>query len=289
MDLGCHYRPITMRNATPKRRIRERLKKIKILRDVLEMFRFLKAPRLIRNLIRTDKNGEIRHDLFTDMHGNTYLQDIFLRNQQLSQWLKNKKVIVVGPAPYLQGKNTGAWIDSHDVVVRMNHGWHLSAAQKKDYGSKVDMLYVNSAYTQIEEMAPLPHLKERSLQWVVFKDIILREESKRWHQEYIDHIHTTSFPLKMKEKLWPILRCGPNLGMLAIVHLLVLGVTSLTLTGFSLYQEKDPYYTGYRLSFVPTSEILDGHLYKPHKQAWRSLYNQRKIIVDEYLKNILLS
>ena len=278
-----------MRNATPKRRIRERLKKIKILREIVKTFYLLKVPLVIRNLIRTDKNGEIKHDLFTDMHGNTYLQDIFLRNQQLSQWLKNKKVIVVGPAPYLQGKNTGAWIDSHDVVVRMNHGWHLSAAQKKDYGSKVDILYVNIAYGMIGEMIPLPHIRERSLQWVLFKKMLSPERYERWHQKYTDHIHTASCPPKLRKGLITTLRCEPNLGMVATVHLLALGVPSLTLTGFSLYQEKDPYYTGYRLSSAPNSAILDAHLYKPHKRAWRSLYNQRKIIVDEYLKNILLS
>ena len=38
----------------------------------------------------------------------------------LSEFVKNKRVAVVGPAAYLEGKNFGKLIDDYDVVVRPN-------------------------------------------------------------------------------------------------------------------------------------------------------------------------
>ena len=38
----------------------------------------------------------------------------------LKDYFENKRVIVVGPSPHLVGKNYGEFIDSFDLVVRIN-------------------------------------------------------------------------------------------------------------------------------------------------------------------------
>lgn len=58
----------------------------------------------------------------------------------------NKKVAIVGPAGYMQGMGIGDEIDSYDVVVRINNDYIIPNIRKKDYGSKVDVIY-NSMYT----------------------------------------------------------------------------------------------------------------------------------------------
>lgn len=56
--------------------------------------------------------------------------------------LKNKRVIIVGPAPEEQyQKGFGAYIDSFDFVVRVNKGWRMSKDYPDLFGSRTDILY----------------------------------------------------------------------------------------------------------------------------------------------------
>ena len=42
-------------------------------------------------------------------------------DENMLQYLKDKRVAVVGPAPYLRGLNKGSQIDDYDVIVRIQH------------------------------------------------------------------------------------------------------------------------------------------------------------------------
>jgi hypothetical protein len=66
-----------------------------------------------------------------------------LADKKYYDYLKGKRIIMVGPAPYLEGKKMGKEIDSYDIVVRINHGILLSKNNPEDYGSRTDVLYVN--------------------------------------------------------------------------------------------------------------------------------------------------
>ena len=59
---------------------------------------------------------------------------------------KGKSVIVVGNSPRILGKNLGNFIDSYDIVVRINkfqiHGY------EKDVGTKCNALHVNECVTK---------------------------------------------------------------------------------------------------------------------------------------------
>ena len=39
------------------------------------------------------------------------------------QYFKDKSVVIVGPSPSLKGSGQGKYIDSFDIVVRVNKGW----------------------------------------------------------------------------------------------------------------------------------------------------------------------
>ena len=59
-------------------------------------------------------------------------------------YLTGKNVVLVGPASTLRGRpGMGYFIDSHDVVVRLNHAWPLPDALKPDIGSRIDVIYHN--------------------------------------------------------------------------------------------------------------------------------------------------
>jgi hypothetical protein len=53
--------------------------------------------------------------------------------KDFNKYLKDKRVIIVGSAGYIQGRKLGKWIDSFDVVVRTNQGYEIN--NPEDLGS----------------------------------------------------------------------------------------------------------------------------------------------------------
>jgi len=72
-------------------------------------------------------------------------------NDTLSNLIEGKKVALVGPSPNLIGLNSGALIDSYDVVIRVNQKFDMDENQKKDYGSKTDILIGSFNENNIKE------------------------------------------------------------------------------------------------------------------------------------------
>jgi hypothetical protein len=56
----------------------------------------------------------------------------YKKNVDLASYLKDKRVVVVGPAPYLKDSQNGVNIDSYDVVVRINE----VKSNPVDYGER---------------------------------------------------------------------------------------------------------------------------------------------------------
>ena len=63
-------------------------------------------------------------------------------NKDLLNIVKDKRVALIGPAPYLTGKGSGNYFDNYDVVCRPNDiipPENLRA----DYGNKTDVMFHN--------------------------------------------------------------------------------------------------------------------------------------------------
>ena len=84
------------------------------------------------------------------------------------KYIKGKKVILVGPAITLIGKKTGAFIDSHDVVIRTNGAFPVLNKYQIDYGKKCDSLYINSLFAR-ETQLPIGDYLNRGLKFFKFK------------------------------------------------------------------------------------------------------------------------
>ena len=54
-----------------------------------------------------------------------YPQDSEETIKKYYDYLKGKKVVIVGPAPHMRGWRQGELIDSYDVVVRVSKGYEL--------------------------------------------------------------------------------------------------------------------------------------------------------------------
>lgn len=67
---------------------------------------------------------------------------------EFARLLSGKRVVVAGPARTLTGKGLGSFIDSFDVVVRLNESFEWIRENPNawaDYGSRTDLLYCNQS------------------------------------------------------------------------------------------------------------------------------------------------
>ncbi len=88
-------------------------------------------------------------------------------DSDFSALVKNKSVIIVGPARTLQGQRQGVFIDSHDVVVRINdvlEHFPPSAELAEDIGSRADIMYCNQVILRKNILAEEGISQKRFLQ-----------------------------------------------------------------------------------------------------------------------------
>ncbi|NMA23663.1 MAG: hypothetical protein GX938_09200 [Spirochaetales bacterium] len=155
--------------------------------------------------------------------------------------LVGKRVVIVGPAGYVQGM--GEVIDSYDVVVRVNHA--LPIAFPEDYGTRTDVLY-----------HILSHRGGTS------KTVVTQEEVASWDCEWIVSRHAPrSARIRrvgpyLEGRKWTAMSheffftvrkeigsLSPNTGVSAIAHLLLSDLKSLDVIGFDFY--RSGVYKGY--------------------------------------------
>jgi hypothetical protein len=184
----------------------------------------------------------------------------------IAEYLKDKEVIIVGPAPYLEGSNMGKLIDSFDVVVRIKSGYPIPNPLKKDIGARIDLWYTNLKAEQnhlnsvtFEEMEknnlnniifPYPIKYERN---DVFKTSMIRFIGLLQHN-FKTGISVIQKHFKYRNKKCPfnisydtsslyfqnlekIIGSRPTTGMLAIMDLLQYDIKNLQIVGFSFRHE----------------------------------------------------
>ena len=151
-------------------------------------------------------------------------------NNNYSNFLNNKKVIIVGPAEHV---NNGKFIDSFDVVIRVNKG-HNMIKDKSKYGSRTDILYHCVSEAE-EDGGKIP--EDRNIKFIKFtfpKNNIYGGGKKlnnikiKKNYEIVDQNKYLNFEKKIKTM--------PNAGTTAIWDILNYDIKSLHITGFTLFQ-----------------------------------------------------
>ena len=71
-----------------------------------------------------------------------YVKKDIALNEELYNLVEGKRVVIVGPAPYLQGLGRGEHFDAYDIVVRPNEVIPLKEI-RNDYGSRTDIMFCN--------------------------------------------------------------------------------------------------------------------------------------------------
>ena len=172
--------------------------------------------------------------------------------------LRDKKVILVGPAEYMMGRNLGKEIDDYDVIVRMNLSCPVPENLYKDIGSRTDALYHLMMRNQHVKRAPdklklhdeeeIKSWQDDGVKWVVLKNDLASLEKRggnaiKFMEAIKGRIDWTNVSGYKYRKLTSLTRNAPNMGTIAIYHLLLSNLKVLKVVGCDFHTTG--YYVGY--------------------------------------------
>lgn len=222
-----------------------------------------------------------------------------------SEYLDNKRVVLVGPSPHLINKGMGKFIDSFDSVVRVNE---LGVSQKYfcDYGSRTDISFLSISEQSISfyrEM--LKRINIENLKLIVSPrdkfnfnplDNSSTEEVKTYYKQLnIDvPFYQTDKP-SFKEK-YELFGCNPSTGALTIYELLNSNIKELYVCGFSFYLTKYRYQPERMELWKVPKQNQHGHNIRISGHDMRKeivflkkeVHKFNQISGDNYFKKILL-
>jgi hypothetical protein len=213
--------------------------------------------------------------------------------QEFTDFVRGKTVIVVGPAAYLQGMGKGKWIDSFDMVVRINHA--IPIVFPEDYGSRIDILYHIMSHRgkngkTLVSRGEILSWKDAGLAWLV-----VRQSATSNRVRQVEHLINTVVPWSCIHHRFSdnvkrsIREKAPNTGIMAIIHLLNAQVASLTVTGFDLYASGVYENYGDLKDGEDAEEVNNRwHSIKAQKDYLRSIVKrEQRLHIDEHLKAVL--
>lgn len=204
--------------------------------------------------------------------------------------VRGKRVVLVGPAGYLEGQGRGAWIDGFDLVVKMNWGETLP---DEDYG-RTDVLF--------KRMLKLGHLddqllrdyEEAGIRWIVAAETRPNAQRKKTIAGRLDGRIKWHLDDKTRPQLLNEFRSAPLLGSIAVRVLLEHRPAVLQLVGIDFYASGySPDYGGkdYRREMRRREGHIGGRHDGPEQLQW--LIRQREanpeIVFDDALEALAAS
>ena len=218
------------------------------------------------------------------------------------KYLKGKRVVVVGPAPSIVGSKQREFIDSFDIVVRLNKAVPVPLTLIDDIGTRTDVLY--NCMNPSEEcggqinvknlrnngvkflVAPYGPITTIDKRYTRFKSDIYNFITNNSEDDLaISHIDSDYFKSLLK-----IMKL-PNTGVNAILDLLSTEISELYITGFTFF--KGGYYKEYRR--YNEKEVLDRmNKYGLHDQEKQMLHmkdvllNDARVKMDKTLMEIIM-
>ncbi len=232
--------------------------------------------------------------------------------------LAGKKVILVGPAEFMVGSGLGKEIDKYDFIVRMNLSSPVPERLKKDIGSRTDILYHVLMRRQHHIRAPgvftkhgkgeINNWKADGVKWVILKNDLASLEKRggdpvTFMQAINGEINWTNVSGYKYRRLTSRTRNAPNMGTIAIYHLLLSGLKSLHVVGCDFHQTG--YYAGYGGFNAQQAKLGEGggpcwgqgrtrparhrvHALKGQLDYLNQVINSdRRITIDEHLVRVL--
>ena len=209
--------------------------------------------------------------------------------------VKNKRIIIVGPSITVQECKLGKFINSFDIVVRLNKSLPVPKRMYPHIGSRTDILYNSLNATDYPgENNFGPHfLKQQQIKYLrcPYPPINpFKSDIKSFHRKNKNTINFGHINSEYYKKLEYSIGTRPYTGTCAIADLLHCGVKELFVMGIDFYTYKHSFY--YRnVSEIKLKKLRNNNIHqrKPQIDLIRRFYLlENRLIVDNILDEILL-
>ena len=197
-------------------------------------------------------------------------------------FVRGKRVVVVGPAPSIVGSKQKAKIDGYDIVVRINKAVPVPEAMKADVGTRTTILY-NCLNTDPEnggkldpkvlKQAGVSHVRCPYPEKPPFARDIEKARKMKWGPIKLSWTSIGTYDNWEKG-----MESRPNSGICAILDLLSYPIEELYITGFTFF--KGGYYSAYRnMNEAQVHARMDkaGN----HNQEKQLKFMQTKLLADK--------
>jgi len=227
----------------------------------------------------------------------------YKKDERLIKLVENKRVVLVGPAKYLIGKNLGPIINGYDTICRVNY--LAPAGFGEFYGSRSDVMFYNCATLSLEQMkqhfVEYPEYSKNiklvvcpvakalgSDKWTTWKMDFISPVVKNFESININNNDFYWVGMANYKYMFNIIKCRePNTGMLAILTILEHNPKELFVTGFTFYAgQKDTHFPGYA-TLPPNWKGISGHPQDQQKEFFKKYVLPKSIKIDSYLNTLL--
>lgn len=211
-----------------------------------------------------------------------------------SELVNGKSVIIVCPSKSIESSGLDDFIDSHDIVVRLNNGYNLTPNQQKDFGNRTDIVY---HYLGLQSENQTDYDLQKMID-AGTKILVVPPRPETIHFEIFlkRNVNAGLTFLRINEatkrELWDEIGCLSFCGIWAVFHLLKFPVKSLQVVGMNFFTTG--HYAGYdnrtekqQIAYAINSQydnrgVEKQHHIAPQKELLRKMYKtDTRLILDE--------
>jgi len=164
---------------------------------------------------------------------------------EYEKYLRNNRVMIVGSSSHLVGKRKKNFIESFDIVVRLNNGYRISPSLQKDVGFRTDILCSSLSDLPPKKYAGLGkffdfELLSRKIKWMCATAPEKKIRIENFKNRYLKGL----FPLYVIDAtrykfLVSITKRRLTTGFSAISDLLSYRIKELYIIGFTFFFERE--------------------------------------------------
>ena len=205
---------------------------------------------------------------------------------ELEKLISGKSLAYVCPSPHLVGKGMGEYIDSHDLVVRVNQNFAPTEDTWKDYGKRTDILVNCTNVHKIHAMSNNPEYVQ-SLKYILCPMVSVTEK-----QMVDNFLKFTKVPSQnvcdgYLFKIFREIGTTANTGLTGILTLLNYPIKSLYVTGmtfFNMNKMGKIYYDKYHDEAVKYGNFSDTEDKAPSVAQLRMDIHEQQPQIDYFRK-----
>jgi len=227
-------------------------------------------------------------------------------DKEYYDYIRDKRVVIVGPAGYLRGQHQGEWFSNFDIIVRINRSFPVVESDWIDLGKRTDIRYHNGSENIVEggplhldkcsELKYLSIIFPRHLDY--FDYHINQIENKINNSKHFVKLHTYT-DIEQFITFHHIIKTRPNAGIATVLDLLNYSPKQIHLSGMTFFKGQS-YIDSYSEKALEdeTHHInrqLINHAQGPQRDLIKMLYeNQDKLLsktqitLDDKVKESLL-